>query len=81
MVMSLDAGVIKAIVHGDVLGRRCIDANFATFSLATFAALTISWYIVRSVTTFCRCACWFMTLSDLFSPDTLALMYIAELFF
>ena len=33
MVMSLDAGVIKAVVHGDVLGCRCIDAQFATLSI------------------------------------------------
>ena len=23
MVMSMDAGVIKAVVHGDILGCRC----------------------------------------------------------
>ena len=23
MVMSLDAGVLKAVVHGDILGCRC----------------------------------------------------------
>ena len=33
MVMSMDAGVIKAVVHGDVHGCRRIDAKFATFPL------------------------------------------------